>query len=247
MAADVRPLEYRQVWDEKPVLKALYGAYYRQIQKRCRPGRTLEIGGGSGNLKAFAPEVVTTDILFAPWLDAVADAQRLPFAGESFDNIVLFDVLHHIEAPLLFLTEAERVLLPGGRLIMVEPAITPVSSVFYRLFHPEPVIMGVDPLAPAAPSGNRDAFDANQAVPTLLCWRDRDRLAAALPGLRLVERRRIALFTYPLSGGFRSWSLLPAGLVPSMLRLERWLEPALGPLMAFRLIAMFERVTSRTV
>jgi SAM-dependent methyltransferase len=243
MESDQRPIEYRQVWDEKPVLKALYSSYYQMILERCRPGRTLEIGGGSGNLKGFAPAVVTTDILFAPWLDAVADAQALPFADASFDNIVLFDVLHHIEQPLRFLTEARRVLRDGGRIIMVEPAITPVSGIFYRNFHPEPVDMKADPLTPPRSEGPRDAFDANQAIPTLLFGRDRQRLAASLPGLGLVERRLIALFSYPLSGGFRPWSLLPAALVKPLLGVERVLEPVLGPLMAFRLIATLERST----
>ncbi|HLY58260.1 MAG TPA: class I SAM-dependent methyltransferase [Stellaceae bacterium] len=246
MALDERPLEYRQIWEGKPVLRALYADYYRMIRDRCRPGRTLEIGGGSGNFKSFAADVVSTDILFAPWLDAVADAQRLPFVAGSFDNLVLFDVLHHIEAPLLFLREAERVLRPGGRLIMVEPAITPASGFFYRHFHPEPVVMAADPLAVGESDARRDAFDANQAIPTLLCWRDRDRLAQTVPGLRLVERRRIALFAYPLSGGFRPWSALPAAVVAPVLSVERWLEPILGPLMAFRLIATFERLTPDT-
>jgi len=65
------------------------------------------------------PAVVSTDILPAPWLDALADAQRLPFAAASFDNIEMFDVLHHLDQPRMFLQEAERVLRRGGRIVMV--------------------------------------------------------------------------------------------------------------------------------
>ena len=95
--------ERRAAWDAKPVLRALYHDYYRRMARACRPGRTLEIGGGSGNFKAFAPTVVSTDVTLAPWLDAVCDAHALPFAAASFDNLVLFDVLHHLERPPLFL------------------------------------------------------------------------------------------------------------------------------------------------
>src|SRR5512134_2847437 len=117
----------------------------------CRPGLMLEIGGGSGNLKEFMPRVVTTDILQAPWLDAVADAEALPFRDKTFDDIVMVDVLHHLEAPGLFFREAQRVLRPRGRLVLVEPAITPLSWVAYRFCHQEPVIMGQDPLADIVP------------------------------------------------------------------------------------------------
>lgn len=241
MATDERPFDYRVVWEGKPALRAIYRAYYQEILARCRPGRTLEIGGGSGNLKTFMPAVVSTDILSAPWLDAVADAQRLPFAAESFDNVVLFDVLHHVERPRMFLDEAARVLRPGGRIVMVEPAITPLSGLFYRNFHPEPVIMSADPLEDGPLDPSRDAFEANQAIPTLLFTRQTARFAAEFPALRLTESRRMALFTYPLSGGFRPWSLLPASLVGPLLRVERWLEPLLGWFMAFRMIVVIER------
>jgi SAM-dependent methyltransferase len=239
MTADPRPFEYRQIWQQKPVLRRLYERYYRDIARRCRPGRTLEIGGGSGNLKGFLGDIVSTDRLFGPWLDAVADAGALPFAAASFDNIVLFDVLHHLSAPGRFLAEAERVLCLGGRLILIEPAITPVSGLFYRVFHPEPVVMTADPLAEAAPG--RDPWQANQAIPTLLFGRHRRSFEAACPGLLLVELRRFALVSYPLSGGFRRWSLLPASLVDPLCTIEHWLEPVLGRLMAFRLLAVLER------
>ena len=62
----------------------MYRAYYEGLRARCRPGQTLEIGGGSGNLKNFMPTVIFTDILPAPWLDALADAQRLPFAAAKW-------------------------------------------------------------------------------------------------------------------------------------------------------------------
>ncbi|MEZ5670248.1 MAG: class I SAM-dependent methyltransferase [Alphaproteobacteria bacterium] len=240
---DHDPARYRDRWLAKPVLRALYTDMYRRMAARLVPGPTLELGGGSGNFAAFAPDVVATDIVPAPWLAAVCDAQQLPFADASFANIVLFDVLHHIERPLRFLREAARVLRPGGRIVLCEPAMTPLSRPFYTHLHPEPVDMAADPLADGPPTPGRDPFDANQAIPTLLFRRPAGRagLAAAVPALALAECRLLSLWAYPLSGGFRRWSLVPAALVPALLRLEGLLLPLLGPLQAFRLLAVVEK------
>lgn len=65
-------------WEDKPVLREIYFDLYRSIASECQSGLTLEVGGGVGNLKEFLPNVISTDISFAEWLDAVADAQSLP-------------------------------------------------------------------------------------------------------------------------------------------------------------------------
>jgi len=224
------------------VLRAIYRDFYRRIMAASRPGLVLEIGGGSGNLKQFATHVISTDIQLAPWLDAVADAQALPFGDCTFDGIVMVDVLHHLEAPGRFLQEAQRVLRPRGRLVLVEPAITPVSWVVYRFFHHEPLRMDQDPLTEVATGSPRDPYDANSALPTLLFGRARKRLERTCPNLVVRDVRRFSLAAYPLSGGFRSWSLLPRALVTPLLRFERAVERGLGPLMAFRLLAVLEKI-----
>ncbi len=234
---------YRRIWQAKPVLRAVYGDLFNRIAGYCHPGRTLEIGGGIGNLRAALTDVVSTDIQFAPWLDAVADAETLPFKAGSMANIVMFDVLHHIPRPALFLAEAERVLKPGGRLVMIEPAITPVSWLVLRLAHPEPVRLSADPLAAAPLSRDDDPYDANQAIPTLLFSKPKGQadFHRAFPTLHIREVRLLSLFAYPLSGGFKNWSLLPLGLVPKLIRIEEFLLPWLGPLMAFRMIVVIEK------
>lgn len=243
MAAPENPADYRAIWEAKPVLRAVYRAWYERMAALCKPGRTLEIGGGSGNLKAFAPDVVSTDILFADWLDAMCDAQRLPFADARIDNVVMMDVLHHLERPVRFLEEAARVLRGGGRVVMLEPGITPVSGLFYRFCHPEPVDMSADPMAEGPIDPARDPYDANQAIPTLLFGSGRRRAAfeRRFPDLRVATVERLALVAYPLSGGFRPWSLVPAALVGPILALDGALAPLLGRLCGFRLLIVLEK------
>lgn len=239
------PGEYRALWDRKPVLRAVYTDIYKHILDAAVSGPILEIGGGSGNFKQFAPTAISTDIVPAPWLDVICDAQRLPFADGQFANIAMVDVVHHIENPLYFLKEASRVLRPGGRLIFCEPAITPLSRGFYRLFHPEPVDMSVDPLEVGAVSADKNPWDSNQAIPTLLVDRYRDALASALPELKLVQLDWFSFLAYPLSGGFRPWSALPAFAVRPLLAGEWAMRKLLGRLAAFRLLAVYEQVAPR--
>lgn len=238
--------DYRSTWERKPVLRLVYSDFYDRIAAACVSGVTIEIGGGIGNLKQRLSNVIATDIQFSPWLDLVADAQKLPFAPEVASNIVMVDVLHHLEFPVTFFREAERVLRPGGRIVMVEPAITLGSTLFYRLLHHEPVNTSTDPLVRGETDPQRNPEDSNQAIPTLIARRHRARFHALFPGLRIQRIDWFSFAAYPMSGGFKSWSLLPVGLAPLMLRLERALEPVAGRLLAFRMLMLIEKLSSTT-
>lgn len=235
-------LEYRAIWQRKPVLREVYGDIYRRMLAACVPGPILEIGGGSGNFKSVAPgPIVSTDILPAPWLDVVCDAQRLPFATGSFANVVMMDVLHHIEYPVRCIEETARLLRPGGRLVMCEPAITPLSGLFYRWLHPEPVDMSADPMVEGAITPGKDPYDSNQAIPTLLTGRYRDALAKRVPELEFLSSDKFAFVAYPLSGGFQPWSLLPVALTKPLLAAEWKVRGLLGRLAGFRMLAVYAR------
>ena len=233
--------DYQRVWEQKPLLRRIYNDMYDRIAASCVRGTTVEIGGGIGQFKSRFPDVIATDIQKAPWLDLVTDAQNLPFAANSIANIVMVDVLHHVEFPLLFLREADRVLRRGGRLVMAEPAITWGSSLFYRLFHHEPVRINEDPLTVGKPDATRDPYNSNQAIPTLLVSREHRRLEDLLPSLRLIRTDWFSLWVYPLSGGFKSWSLLSDRTGNLILGLEKKLEPMLGRFLAFRLLIIMEK------
>ncbi len=243
MERALTPAEFRQVWDAKPALRAVYADYYRRMRAWCPAGLgvILEIGAGSGNLKDHLPDVVATDVVPSDWLDALADAQALPFADASLGAVVGVDVLHHVEFPGRFLAEAQRALRPGGRVVLVEPAITPVSRVVFKLGHPEPVLLDADPLADGSPDAAKHPMDSNQAIPTLLAGRDRLRVESQFPGLKVLHAETLSLLAYPLSGGFRRWCLVPRSLIGPLLRLESHLERHLGPYAGFRLLLVLER------
>jgi len=95
------------------------------------PGRRLaDIGGGTGNYasalrrEGWEPVVVdrSAEMLAraaVKGLETVeADAQRLPFADETFDAAMMISMLHHVEERGAALSEARRVLRPRGRLVL---------------------------------------------------------------------------------------------------------------------------------
>jgi SAM-dependent methyltransferase len=239
-----RQISHREVWETKEALRLLYQDYHRQLFESCPEGAILDIGGGTAHIKESRPDVVSVDILRFPGIDVVADAHRLPFQEGFFAGVVMLDVLHHLERPIEFLKEASRVLKPGGRIAMIEPAMTTLARPFYDRFHEEPVDMNADPFAAVAINPDRDPFDSNQAIPTLLF--------GTAPARQLVERtvsslrvRSVdwhSLFAYPMSGGFQKWSLIPGALVSPTLQFEKMVPAFLRKHLAFRMMVVLERI-----
>ena len=241
---DQRQIAHRGVWEQKETIRLLYRDFHRRLLDSCPAGRVLDIGGGTAHIKDVRSDIVSTDILLFPGIDVVADAHRLPFPDESFMGVVMLDVLHHLERPIEFLEEASRVLKPGGRLAMIEPAMTTLARRFYDYFHAEPVDMDADPFADVAINPDRDPFDANQAIPTLLFATSAAcrRVEEVIPSLRVRSVDWLSLFAYPMSGGFQSWSLMPAALVGPLLAFEEKVPEAVRRQIAFRMMVVLERL-----
>ena len=56
----------------------------------------------------------------APLLLAAGDGQQLPYKDNVFDVIISFFALHHMDRPEDVLREVDRVLRPGGRLLIMD-------------------------------------------------------------------------------------------------------------------------------
>jgi SAM-dependent methyltransferase len=250
MTIDTEAQEYfskhRRVWEHKPVLRRIYNEEFfsRLLSARKKDGPCIEVGGGPGFFKQVLPRVLSTDIVWCPWLDAVADAQTLPFQNASVANIFGIDMLHHIAAPMTFLCEAQRILLPGGRLILVEPWVTPFSYLIYRYFHQEDCDLSAHPgdSNDAQPPSNKKAFDGNQAIPYLLFGsRHRAQTLSALPGLTPLVIEPFCLFAYLLSMGFKPVNLLPEFLYPAVSKIEKATLPLWRRLAALRVLLILEK------
>lgn len=232
--------ERKQIWKSKKILKRLYHNWYRIIGSALRPGSILEIGGGSGNLKEFFPHTISSDILFAPWADAVLDAHHLPFKDAVLDNIVLFDVLHHLIDPLHFFFEAQRTLKKNGRIILMEPYVSWASFLVYRFLHHEGMDWNIDIYKRKNSFKNKNHLHGNQAIPTLIFERDKQLLSKNFHRLKIIKKERMDCIIYPLSGGFHNPSLCPLFLYNVLEYLEKLFNP-LNRLLAFRIFVVLEK------
>jgi len=241
-------LRHRRVWEQKPILRRVYNEEFfaRLMASRKPGGLSVEVGAGPGFFKQFAPDIFSTDLIWCPWLDAIADAQRLPFRSNSVANVFGLDMLHHLAMPMTFLSEVSRVLVPGGRLILVEPWITPFSYFIFRFLHQERCDLSETPwvVNPSKEALEKLAFDGNQAIPYLLFGpKHRSSTLNSLPDFKLLSLEPFCLFAYLLSGGFKPVNLLPQSLYPALSKFERATSPLWRRIAALRVLLVLEKTT----
>lgn len=103
------------------------GGFLRRHGLSGAPGRWIDIGAGSAPFAHFAPDwqYVAIDLDRRPTTSLIADGQALPLADGCADLCTLLESLQYMPDPDLALTEARRLLRPGGRLVLRYPFLYP--------------------------------------------------------------------------------------------------------------------------
>ncbi|TVZ01579.1 class I SAM-dependent methyltransferase [Trebonia kvetii] len=134
----------KRVWDKSAprydkqiaFFEKLIGGGREWLTSRAR-GRVLEVAVGTGrNLPHYPAETPVTGIELSPGMVAIArrraadigrdfdllegDAEHLPFGDASFDTVVCALSLCTIPDPAAAIGEMRRVLVPGGRLLLLD-------------------------------------------------------------------------------------------------------------------------------
>ena len=110
----------------------------KNIAKFCR-GKVLDIGCKNGELGSYL-----TECEYFP-IDAIKkkipnfkqvniEKDKLPYPSNSFDTIVIGEVLEHLENYFFVLRETHRVLKPDGNLVITIPNIKNIMFLNYVKF-----------------------------------------------------------------------------------------------------------------
>ena len=200
-----------------------YAKFAECVARSPGSGAVLELGSGAGFLAELMPEVVTSDLLPYAGVDRVVDASRLPFAEGELRAILMLNVLHHLADVEAFFREAQRCLVRGGRVFLVDQYLGWISTPILRHLHHEPC----DPGSPGwAFASSGPLSGANGALAWIVFERDRALFERRFPQLRITTFRPHSPLRYFLAGGLKSWSLLPGAAFPLATALDealaRW-------------------------
>lgn len=220
---------HRLVLSRKPLLQAVFVEFhhlFRKLQKTWLggEGRQIELGAGVAPMHDTYPEVLATDVVAGAGIDFELDAQAMALDDESVLVFYAQNCFHHFSDPERFFTEMERVLVPGGGAILLEPYYGWLASFLYRrLFHTE----GFDK---SSPSWKVDAHGpmngANQALSYIVFVRDQGVFESRFPGLEIVARQRVPNYLkYLLSGGLNFRALVPHFFSPLVDAVQFCLRP----------------------
>jgi SAM-dependent methyltransferase len=217
-------------WYEN-LYKAILGA-----EREFSDEKILEIGSGTSPLKMFRPGVMTSDVLQLDYLDLVFDCHEIDRVSQIQDNslevISLTNVLHHLRDPIRFLRGATKKLVPGGRLIMVEPYLSLTSYPMYKTLHHEPVDLTVaEPMLDAIEG---PLSSSNQALPYLIFCRHKEWLNR-LDGYYDLSSTKISYYTsfsYMATGGISRRFPIPSSVYKPFFKIDRAIANAMPKLFA---------------
>jgi len=230
----------KQIISSKPFLKAIYDEWYRTIAAKLpeAEGDVLELGSGAGFFDRYIEGLITSEVFYCPTVQRVVDGRHMPFGDRSLRAIVFTDVLHHMPDVRQFFAEATRCLRPGGKILMVEPWVTPWSRFVYRNFHHEPFY-------PEAPDWSFPSTGplsgANGAIPWIVFSRDREKFENEFPDLGIECIQPFMPFRYLVSGGVGMRNLMPGFSHAIWARLERLLEPQMSSVAMFAFVSVYRR------
>ncbi|PWW00227.1 methyltransferase family protein [Hoeflea marina] len=226
---DHRLAIHARIFESKPLLRSVFSELHRTFialdeKYLSGDGLRIEIGAGVAPVRDLAPDVLATDIVPGPGLDRVLDAQAMDLADSSVRTIFGQNCFHHLPDPEAFFRECERVLKPGGGVILLEPYHGPFGSfLFKRLFTTE----GFDKRYPSWQTPVAGPMNgANQALSYIVFKRDRDEFTLKFPALRIVHEQTCSNYLkYLASGGLNFRQLCPNWAIPAVSLLQFMLFP----------------------
>jgi SAM-dependent methyltransferase len=238
---------HRTMLAKKRMLRDVFTEFHHLFKKLDQQfftgkGAEVELGAGISPMRDSYPNVLATDIVDATHLDKVINAEAMDLPDISVRTIYGQNCFHHFPHPDKFLFELERVLIPGGGAILLEPYYGPFASyLFKRISRTE----GFDKNSPSWETPYAGPMNgANQALSYIVFVRDRSELKRKHPSLEIVHEQRVGNYLkYVISGGLNFRQLLPDCMTGTVSFIEKLLWP-LNFLLALHHIVVIRKKAS---
>jgi SAM-dependent methyltransferase len=205
--------------------KIYYGDLYGRIARNfLASDKILEIGAGAGISSIFLPQYLVERTDYLSWDEEVyvrggIDAENLPYMDEQYDIVFGVDVLHHLNSPVLALKEIARVLKKDGRAIFIEPYVSPVSYLVYKLFHDEKTTYRFNLMQEFHATAPQDG---DQGVAKALFCNNQGKkvLATNIPRIHIYKREYLHPMSFFATGGLTKPIRTGSKLIKVLLKLE---------------------------
>jgi SAM-dependent methyltransferase len=196
-------------------------------------GKEVELGAGSSIFKLRHPHIVSSDIKREEGVDLVVDAEQMPFGENEIHCFYAINCFHHFADPQKFFNELNRVLQPGGGLIIIDPYFSLFARWFYNVvfktehFNMRQFDWQAETQTAQGSEMQRGVMSgANQALSYIVFFRDYERWQKLNPSLEIVEKLVLTNYLrYLLSGGLNFKQLIPDFMLPVVRTLEFLLTP----------------------
>ena len=147
------------------------------------------------------------------------DAENLPYMDEQYDIVFGVDVLHHLNSPVLALQEIARVLKKDGRAFFIEPYVSPVSYLVYKLFHDEKTTYRFNLMQKFHTTAPQEGDQG--VAKALFCNKNGIKiLATNLPRLHICKREYLHPMSFFATGGLTKPIRTGSKLIKMLLKLE---------------------------
>lgn len=132
-------------WGDEEAVRSMKRTFFRSIlsslSANVKSGRVLDVGCASGYFLEEAREQGWDGwgVEYSPFAAGIArekfgtrifegTLEQAEFPDKSFELITMFDLLEHVTDPVIVLEEAGRILVNGGKILIVTPNVGSISA-----------------------------------------------------------------------------------------------------------------------
>lgn len=236
-------IKNRKIFQKKKLIKKIYYDYFKEVKKNIVQRSNfpiLEIGS-SGFIKDIIPNCITSNLVKNDiMIDKKIDIFKLGKKKGVFSNIIMIDIFHHLEFPMLAIKNLNEALCKNGRVILVEPAMGLLPRIIYKIFHHEPngfnIKINWNENLGRIPKGKK--YFAAQA----LTWRAFIRKELNYSKYFNIKKiNYFSDFAYLGSGGFSFKALYPEKLYSLIKKIDKLLTILSKKIFASRMIIVLEK------